>query len=159
MTARDKQTPLELMTYSMTVMPFAVVRATTSARARSSCAHAHDHMALTSSLSAHIAAQVTAQPDEGAYIHGLFMEGALWDGERGSIVAAKGPLEMLTPMPVIQIKGIVAPGKPSATQYSCPTYTSRLRGDGALHFAALLPTLRPTATWAIAGVCLLMQSE
>ena len=34
------------------------------------------------------------------------MEGALWDGERGSIVAAKGPLEMLTPMPVIQIKGI-----------------------------------------------------
>merc|ERR1711879_1018006 len=45
-------------------------------------------------------------PREGAYIHGLFMEGARWDTQSGSV--AESRLKELTPtMPVVLIKEII----------------------------------------------------
>lgn len=47
----------------------------------------------------------SAPPREGANVHGLFMEGARWDSNTGSIAESKLK-ELYPPMPVIYLKAI-----------------------------------------------------
>lgn len=42
-------------------------------------------------------------PREGAYIHGLFMEGARWDSQSGIIMESRLK-ELFPPMPVINVR-------------------------------------------------------
>lgn len=42
-------------------------------------------------------------PREGAYVHGMFMEGARWDTQSGIIVESRLK-ELFPPMPVINIR-------------------------------------------------------
>lgn len=42
-------------------------------------------------------------PREGAYIHGLFMEGARWDAQSGIIMESRLK-ELFPPMPVINVR-------------------------------------------------------
>lgn len=46
---------------------------------------------------------VSAAPREGAYIHGLFMEGARWDIQSGIIVESRLK-ELFPSMPVINVR-------------------------------------------------------
>lgn len=45
----------------------------------------------------------SAAPREGAYIHGLFMEGARWDIQSGIIMESRLK-ELFPPMPVINVR-------------------------------------------------------
>lgn len=45
----------------------------------------------------------SAAPREGAYIHGLFMEGARWDTQSGIIVESRLK-ELFPSMPVINVR-------------------------------------------------------
>lgn len=47
----------------------------------------------------------SAAPREGAYIHGLFMEGARWDIQSGIIMESRLK-ELFPPMPVINVRVI-----------------------------------------------------
>lgn len=47
----------------------------------------------------------SAAPREGAYIHGLFMEGARWDTQSGIIVESRLK-ELFPSMPVINVRVI-----------------------------------------------------
>ena len=68
-----------------------------------------------------------ANKAEGAYTHGLFMEGARWDTAAGYI--AESNLKELYPsMPVMYIKAVTQDKQETRNFYECPVYKTRQRG-------------------------------
>merc|ERR1711937_324811 len=86
---------------------------------------------------------------DGAFVHGLFLEGARWNKDRGELERAK-PREMFCPMPVIIVKAVLAASTVSGI-YSCPVYKTARRGPTHV-FDAQLKTKFPSAKWIMAGV-------
>ncbi|XP_062234716.1 dynein axonemal heavy chain 9-like [Platichthys flesus] len=97
----------------------------------------------------------TSAPREGAYVHGLYMEGARWDTQTGMIVEAR--LKELTPaMPVMFIRAILVDKQESRNIYQCPVYKTRQRGPTYV-WTFNLKTKEPPSKWTLAGVALLLQ--
>eukprot|EP00965_Chrysotila_dentata_P219539 6191202-Pleurochrysis_carterae.AAC.1 len=95
---------------------------------------------------------------DGAYVHGLFLEGARWDVGGGVLEDAR-PKQLCSPMPLMLIKA--APSEHAADSrdiFACPVYQTRLR-RGTFVFTAGLRMRRTDAKkWTLAGVALLMQA-
>lgn len=68
---------------------------------------------------------VSAPPREGAYVHGLYMEGARWDTASGGIVESR-MMELFPVMPVIYIKAVTQDKQDTRSVYECPVYKIRL---------------------------------
>lgn len=97
-----------------------------------------------------------APPREGAYVHGLFMEGARWDIQTGMIGESR--LKELTPsMPVIFIRAIPVDKQDLRNSYDCPVYKTRQRGPTYV-WNFNLKTKENPARWVLAGVALLLSS-
>ncbi|XP_068120654.1 dynein axonemal heavy chain 9 isoform X2 [Hyperolius riggenbachi] len=97
----------------------------------------------------------SSPPREGAYVHGLFMEGARWDTQTGIITDAR--LKDLTPaMPVIFIKAIPVDKQDTRNVYACPVYKTRQRGPTYV-WTFNLKTKENPSKWVLAGVALLLQ--
>ncbi|XP_044152524.1 dynein axonemal heavy chain 9 [Bufo gargarizans] len=97
----------------------------------------------------------SSPPREGAYVHGLFMEGARWDTQTSIITDAR--LKDLTPaMPVIFIKAIPVDKQDTRNVYACPVYKTRLRGPTYV-WTFNLKTKENPSKWVLAGVALLLQ--
>ena len=96
----------------------------------------------------------TSPPREGAYVHGLFMEGARWDTQTGLIQESRLK-ELTPPMPVIFIRAIPVDKQETKNIYECPVYKTRQRGLTFV-WTFNLKTKEKAAKWAIAGVCLLL---
>lgn len=95
-------------------------------------------------------------PREGAYVHGLFMEGARWDTQTGMI--AESRLKELTPgMPVMFIRAIPVDKQETKNVYDCPVYKTRQRGPTYV-WNFFLKTKESPAKWTLAGVALLLSS-
>ena len=111
------------------------------------------------------------QPEDGAFIHGLYIEGGRWDREVGEL--KDSVLRELAPqMPVIQLKAIPAKEVRTSGYYDCPVYYVSQRGGGnppgSFVFFGQLKTSEPTVStlygyysykWVLAGVGLLMQID
>ena len=70
-----------------------------------------------------------AQPDDGAFIHGMFIEGARWDRDSGEI--RESFLRDLTPqMPVIHLVAIEASSVNESGYHDTPCYYVSQRGGG-----------------------------
>ncbi|XP_034563350.1 dynein heavy chain 9, axonemal [Notolabrus celidotus] len=94
-------------------------------------------------------------PREGAYVHGLYMEGARWDTQTGLIVDAR--LKELTPtMPVIFIRAVPVDKQENRSVYQCPVYKTRQRGPTYV-WTFNLKTKENPSKWTLAGVALLLQ--
>ncbi|KAK2835022.1 hypothetical protein Q5P01_015506 [Channa striata] len=97
----------------------------------------------------------SAPPREGAYVHGLYMEGARWDTQIGMIADAR--LKELTPtMPVIFIRAVPVDKQESKNVYQCPVYKTRQRGPTYV-WTFNLKTKENPSKWTLAGVALLLQ--
>ncbi|GCB73975.1 hypothetical protein scyTo_0003059 [Scyliorhinus torazame] len=96
-----------------------------------------------------------AQPArEGAYIYGLYLEGARWDIQNGHIAEAR--LKELTPLiPVIYVKAIPNDKQEMRNIYECPVYKTKLRGPTYV-CTFNLKTKERSAKWILAGVALLL---
>ena len=95
-------------------------------------------------------------PREGAYVHGLFMEGARWDTQTGMI--AESRLKELTPgMPVMFIRAIPVDKQETKNVYECPVYKTRQRGPTYV-WTFFLKTKESPAKWTLAGVALLLSA-
>ncbi|TNN78182.1 Dynein heavy chain 11, axonemal [Liparis tanakae] len=91
---------------------------------------------------------------EGAYIYGLYMEGARWDTQAGVIAEAR--LKELTPaMPVISVRAVPNDRQETRNIYECPLYKTKIRGPTFVWTFSLKTRERP-AKWALAGVALLL---
>jgi len=145
-----------------------------------------DNMSLDTSVTCYQTAEaaiaVGNYPEDGAYIHGLLMEGARWSTEEEAAddtyevsgTKCAGHLmdsrlkQLLTALPVVYVKAVpVQPEwSPEAvgylradpTLYECPVYVTGARGPTFV-FLATLKTVDPVHKWILAGCALLMQSD
>jgi len=115
--------------------------------------------------------EAEAQPEDGAYIHGMFIEGARWDREAGEI--RESFLRDLTPqMPIVHLMAIEASSVNTSGFHDTPCYYVSQRGGGpppgSFVFFTTLKTSEPTVKgqygvysykWVLAGVGLLLQIE
>nr|XP_021499024.1 dynein heavy chain 9, axonemal [Meriones unguiculatus] len=114
-----------------------------------------DQMALQCDVTKKSREEFRSPPREGAYIHGLFMEGACWDTQAGIITEAK--LKDLTPpMPVMFLKAIPADKQDCRSVYACPVYKTCQRGPTFV-WTFNLKTKENPSKWVLAGVALLLQ--
>jgi dynein heavy chain len=117
-----------------------------------------DHIIIPSEESALI-----AQPKEGAYIKGLFLEGAKWNSEE-SCLCEPEPMELSWPMPIIHFKPIKDKKKNKGSVYSCPCYYYSVRtGTGQRPSFMFYVDLKCGETkadfWVKRGAALLMQLD
>ncbi|KAK7886266.1 hypothetical protein WMY93_025887 [Mugilogobius chulae] len=113
-----------------------------------------DRMCLTVDVTKKTKDDFGHPPREGAYIHGLFMEGARWDCQSGVICEAV--LRDLTPaMPVLYVKAVLSEEQELKNTYECPLYRTKQRGSTYV-WTLHLKTRQPPAKWIIAGVALLL---
>merc|ERR1711907_588472 len=64
---------------------------------------------------------VDSQPEEGAYIHGLFVEGARWDTSDG-VLRSSLLKELHPPLPVLHVKACPTADKRKSGFYDCPVF-------------------------------------
>jgi dynein heavy chain len=94
-------------------------------------------------------------PREGAYVHGLFMEGARWDLQTGMIAEARLK-ELALAMPVIFIKAIPVDRMDLRNIYESPVYKTKSRGPTYV-WKFNLKTKEKPSRWILGGVALLLQ--
>ncbi|KAJ1562568.1 Dynein heavy chain 9, axonemal [Cladochytrium tenue] len=112
-----------------------------------------DRMVLTVDVTKKAKEEFSGAPREGAYVHGLFMEGARWDTASGMI--QESLLKELTPsMPVIYIKAVPVDKRETKGVYECPVYRTRQRGPTFVWTFNLKTKERPQK-WILGGVALL----
>jgi dynein heavy chain len=126
--------------------------------------------------------EVSEYPEDGMFVHGLFIEGARWPGEddepgeveivgvtpcRGHLADSKLK-ELLPPLPVMYMRAV--PVQPTWSPesvgymrnmegiYECPLYTTTARGPTYV-FLCTLKTLEPKSKWVRAGVAMIMQED
>jgi dynein heavy chain len=114
-----------------------------------------DKMCLNIDVTKKVKEDLGGSPREGAYVHGLYMEGARWDSQSSQITDAK--LKDLTPaMPVCFIKAIPVDRRETKNIYECPVYKTKARGPTFV-WTFNLRTKEKPAKWVLGGVALLLQ--
>ncbi|KAM8981229.1 dynein axonemal heavy chain 11 isoform 1-T1 [Sarcophilus harrisii] len=113
-----------------------------------------DKMCLTVDVTKKAKEDYGHPPREGAYIHGLFMEGARWDVQAGTMAEAR-LMELSSPMPVIFVRAIPADRQDTKLTYECPVYQTRTRGPTYV-WTFRLKSQEKAAKWVLAGAALLL---
>ncbi|NWX30780.1 DYH9 protein, partial [Notiomystis cincta] len=114
-----------------------------------------DRMTLQCDVTKKSREDFASAPREGAYVHGLFLEGARWDAQAG-ILADAGLKELTPAMPVVFIKAIPGDKQDTRGTYPCPLYRTRQRGPTYV-WTFNLKTKENPSKWVLAGVALLLQ--
>jgi len=113
-----------------------------------------DKLSVTTDITKRQVEEIETATRDGAYVHGLYCEGARWDVNAGVLEDARMK-ELFPLMPVIQIKAATVDKMDARDIYKCPAYKTQFRGPELVFFAGLR-TKAPPAKWIMAGVGLLL---
>jgi len=116
-----------------------------------------DSMTVHTEMTKYELATVPGQPEEGTYIHGLYMEGARWDKANNCITDSL-PKELHVLMPVMYVRGVTVDEEVTTGVYSCPVYSTTIRGPTFV-FRAPMRSDRAPHVWILAAVALMMQPD
>ncbi len=121
-----------------------------------------DKLVITTEATKKRANDIDDASRDGAYVKGLWLEGARWDLQQ-ACMAEQVPRETVSAMPVINIKAVPwqeleQQRQQGPAMYSAPVYRTQRRGDTFV-FAASLRTKLPAKKWVLAGACLLLDPE
>jgi len=107
---------------------------------------------------------IKEDPKDGAYIHGLFLEGAAWEnsgeGQEGYLIDQK--LKELHPaLPVVNVISVLIKDKKVKAQYECPVYYTTMRGQVFIFKANLNMESEeiPQSKWILSGTALIMNED
>jgi len=100
------------------------------------------------------AKQVDTESKDGAFVTGMFLEGARWDSTSNSLEDSR-PKEMFVGMPVINCKAGLMAEKQDKNTYTCPTYCVPTRRPYFV-FPAQLRTKATPDKWVLAGVAMIL---
>ena len=102
---------------------------------------------------------------DGAYVYGLYLEGARWDLQAGCLEDAFMK-ELYPKVPVCQLRAILAENEDTRGIYRCPVYRQTERATPGLHapgtgfvFIMQLETKQPASKWTMAGVAMLLATD
>jgi dynein heavy chain len=113
-----------------------------------------DQMCLQTEVTKKYAEDIGSAPREGAYIHGMFLEGCRWDTASGSL--RDSYLKQLHPIvPAMFVRAIHIDKRDSKGMYECPVYKTPMRGPTYVTSIVLRTSDKPHK-WILAGVALLL---
>ena len=98
-------------------------------------------------------ADITAPSRDGAYVHGLSLEGARWNVS-ACMLESSNPREMQSSMPVINCK-TQAIDRVEPNVFQCPVYKTERRFREEV-FTAQLKSKHGQIKWTLCGVCLFL---
>jgi dynein heavy chain len=113
-----------------------------------------DRLIIQTEVTKKSADEIDTASRDGAFITGLFLQGARWDVATGVLEKSK-PREMNCLLPVINARSIPADKAETKGIYSCPVYKSEQRGPTYV-FSAQLKTKSPPARWIMGGVAVIL---
>jgi dynein heavy chain, axonemal len=106
--------------------------------------------------------QIDGPPRDGAYVHGLWLEGASWDDGAGSTTGGGGgalmdgrPGELICQIPILLLKAVPVEKAELKDVYECPVYWTQCRFRQEV-FTAQLKTKQSWMTWTKAGVAMFL---
>jgi dynein heavy chain len=105
--------------------------------------------------------EVKEKPQDGCYVHGLYLEGAGWDVEKG-VLRRQKPKELYCIMPVMEVIPVENSKLKLQNTFRTPVYVTpdRRGADGVgLVFEADLPTFEHQSHWVLQGVALMLNYE
>jgi len=91
---------------------------------------------------------------EGAYVTGMFLEGARWDVNSNCLDDSK-PKEMFSKMPIVNCRAGMVNDRAEKNIYICPTYCVPTRRPYFV-FSAQLRTKQPPQKWVLGGVAIIL---
>jgi len=126
-------------------------------------------------------AAIEFTPEDGAFVHGIYIEGARWPApdelestemmgttQVGGFLVDSRLKELLPLLPIIYVKAVpVQPTwEPSAVGYlrhspvvyECPVYLTSFRGPTYV-FLATMKTEAPVSKWVLTGTAMIMQTD
>jgi dynein heavy chain len=114
-----------------------------------------DKLVILTDVTRKAVEEMDSRARDGAYVSGLYLEGARWNQQAGYIEEAL-PREMYCPMPVTVCRAILVEKMEKSGVYMCPCYKTAQRGPTYV-FTAALRSKAPSDKWVLAGACLLME--
>merc|ERR1719453_2170994 len=99
--------------------------------------------------------QTESRSREGAYVSGLYLEGAAWNTSAGAMVECN-PRQMFVELPVTTCRAIMRDKTEKTGVYMCPVYKTQTRGPTFVFFASLR-TKMPPSKWILAGAAIVLE--
>eukprot|EP00551_Chaetoceros_affinis_P004894 CAMPEP_0203667706 /NCGR_PEP_ID=MMETSP0090-20130426/4497_1 /ASSEMBLY_ACC=CAM_ASM_001088 /TAXON_ID=426623 /ORGANISM="Chaetoceros affinis, Strain CCMP159" /LENGTH=449 /DNA_ID=CAMNT_0050531953 /DNA_START=216 /DNA_END=1565 /DNA_ORIENTATION=- len=106
---------------------------------------------------------ISARPDDGVYITGLYLEGAQWDSANGNLIEPM-PMTIQSEMPIIHFKPTETKKRNKDDMYNCPLYAYPQRA-GTSQWSSFVLAVdlkrgnKSARHWAKRGVALLLSTS
>ncbi|XP_030832172.1 dynein heavy chain 8, axonemal [Strongylocentrotus purpuratus] len=117
-----------------------------------------DSVTLHNDVTKSFKEEICAPPNEGVYVHGLYLDGAGWD-RRGAKLTEPTPKVLFTLLPVIHMFAINSTAPKDPRLYQCPVYKKPCRTDLTFITFVILRTTPSPDHWTLRGVALLCDTK